>query len=99
MGPPLSFKLFVIVSVLGLLVWACFFAGRGVVDSIGPTTVHHSSALPSAGREIRAPPTQQVVPDSTDQHECGFDQYTYPEWPEGFNVSVNALFVIGANPG
>lgn len=69
MAPPLSLRLFGIVSVLGLLVWA----GRGVVDPAGFTLTSHISPLPYAGREIRALPTAQVVPDSTDELECGFD--------------------------
>lgn len=36
----------------------------------------------------------KASPETT--QECAYENYLYPQWPEGFNVSVQAAFILGA---
>jgi hypothetical protein len=51
----------------------------------------------SATKDVLPPPpihATQASPDT--KQECSYENYLYPEWPKGFNVSVQAAFILGA---
>jgi hypothetical protein len=67
-------------------------------------TVRHSSRdvgiypVHGATKSILPPPASlhatQASPEA--KEECSYERYLYPEWPKGFNVSVQAAFILGA---
>lgn len=43
-------------------------------------------------------PARAHMASPEDKKECEYDNYVYPEWPKGFNVSVQAAFILGTMP-
>lgn len=88
-------KLVAIVSAVWLSIWSCSIALRGSVQQARP--VESQEAVQFVAHGTNATPSASQSGLSGNGGKCSFDQYTYPAWPKDFNVSVNALFVIGTS--
>lgn len=99
MQPPVTFKWILALSVVGLLIWACFFSARSSVVTTKTKEIKSTAAGQTVSSESVDEPVLQTVPTAFKSPECTYDLFTYPEWPDNFNVSVNALFLIGATTG
>eukprot|EP00892_Ulva_mutabilis_P010751 jgi/Ulvmu1/8048/UM004_0285.1 len=86
-------KLVALVSAVWLSIWAFTVAIRGSGQQAQPTG--SQEAVKFVARDSSPGTSESDASQSDSPGECSFDQFTYPSWPDGFNVSVNALFVIG----
>lgn len=90
-----SWKLVAAVSALWLFIWFCSGALHGPRQQAKP--VESRAPVQFVARNRMTQHATSRIPPSDTASECSVDQYTYPTWPDGFNITVNALFVVGAN--
>jgi hypothetical protein len=82
------------LALLGVL--AIVIAIRDSSQNSSRSTIRPLYDSPAHINSDPIPPSHPIKASPEATKECTYDNYVYPQWPEGFNVSVQAAFILGA---